>query len=110
MWKKEGWVGKLIRAMYGIALMWQKVGREKMKALGLHSCGTAPRVYLLSGRDVFVVAHVDDVLCSGEPGAFAWAKSELDKSLVLMSPVTGPGSFATYLGRQISWDEDGVSF
>ena len=110
MWKKKGWVGKLIRAMYGIALMWQKVGREKMKALGLHSCGTAPRVYLLRGRDVFVVAHVDDVLCSGEPGAFAWAKSKLDKSMVLMSPVSGPGSFATYLGRQISWDEDVVSF
>ena len=110
MWKKEGWVVKLIRAMYGIALMWQKVGREKMKALGLHSCGTAPRLYLLRGRDVFVVAHADDVLCSGEPGDLARTKSELDKSLVLMPPVSGPGSFATYLGRQISWDEDGVSF
>ena len=109
MWKKKGWVEKLIRAMYGTPSMWQKVGREKMKALGLHACGTAPRLHLLRGRDVFVVTHVDDVLCSGEPGAFAWAKSELDKFLVLMSPVTGPGSFATYLGRQICWDEDWVS-
>ena len=41
-------------------------------------------------------------LCMGE--------EQLDKSLVLMSPVSGPGSFATYLGRQISWDEDWVSF
>ena len=98
IWKKQGFVGKLIKAMYGTRsapLMWQKVVREKMKALGFRACVTVPCLY--------------DFLCSGETGDFAWFRGELENSFELKSQVVGPGSSATYLGRRISWDEDGIS-
>ena len=58
-------------------------------------------------RDIFVISHVDDFLCSGKPSDVAWAKSELGKASEVNVLVIGPGSSATYLGRQISWDENG---
>ena len=87
--------------------MWQKVVREKMKALGFRACVTVPCLDYHQDRDVFVVVHVDD-LCSGE-GDLAWFRGELENSFELKSQVVGPGSSATYLGRRISWDEDGIS-
>ena len=33
----------------------------------------------------------------------------MENSYELKSQVVGPGSSATYLGRRISWDEDGIS-
>ena len=58
---------------------------------------------------MFVVVHVDDFLCSGETGDLTWFRGELEKSFELKSQVVGLGSSATYLGRRISWDEDGIS-
>ena len=45
IWKKHGIVGKLIKAMYGTRSapsLWQKVAREKMKALGFRAGVTVP--------------------------------------------------------------------
>ena len=112
IWKKQGFVGKLTKAMCGTRsanLMWQKVVREKMKALGFRACVTVPCLYYHQDRDVFVVVHVDDFLCSGETGDLAWFRGELENSFEMKSQVVGPGSPATYLGRRISWDEDGLS-
>ena len=81
-----------------------------MKALGFRACVTVPCLYYNQDRDVSVVVHVDDFLCSGENrGLQHGFRGELEKSFELKSQVVGPGSSATYLGRRISWDEDGIS-
>ena len=82
--------GKLVKAMYGTRsapLQWQKVAREKMKALGFHACVTVPCMYYLQGRDVFVVVHVDDFLCSGKPRDLAWFRGEFGE--FVRAEVTG---------------------
>ena len=65
VWKKEEYVGKLIKATYGTpgSLRWQQVVRENMKAFGFNACGTVACLHHHRDRDVFVVAHVDDVFC-----------------------------------------------
>ena len=71
--------------------MWQKVVREKMKALGFRACVTVPCLCYHQDRDVFVVVHVDDFLCSGETGDLAWFRGELENSFELKSQVVGLG-------------------
>ena len=93
-------MGKLIKAKYGTRstpLMWQKVVREKMKALGFRACVTVPCLYYHQDRDVFVVVHVDDFLCSGETGDLAWFRGELENSFELKSQVVGGTRMASVL-------------
>ena len=94
IWKNQGFVGTLIKAVYGsrsAPLMWQRVVREK-KALGFRACITVPCVYYHQDRDVLVVVHVDDFLCSGETGYVAWFRGEFENSFELKSQVVGLGS------------------
>ena len=109
--KKQGFVETLIKAMYGTMsapLMWQKVVREKMTALGFRACVTPLCLYCHQSRDVFVVVHVIDFLFSGEPGDSACFRGELEKSFELKSQVVGLVSSAACVGRRIRWDEDGI--
>ena len=58
---------------------------------------------------MFVVAHVDDFLCSGKSSDIHWMKTELEKKFGLTSQIIGPGQSGNYLGRAISWESDGIS-
>ena len=82
-----------------------------MKALGFRVCVSLFRACMIIKVAMcsLCVVHVDDFLCSGEPGDSAWFRGELENSFQLESLVVGPGSSAIYLGRKISWDEDGIS-
>ena len=61
-------VGLLRKAMYGLReapAIWQKVVRQLMGELGFKACATIPCMYYHPGRDLVVVAHVDDFLVCG---------------------------------------------
>ena len=67
--KQKGFIGRLKKAMYGTRSaprMWQKVVKQTMTDMGFSSCITTPCLYYHQARDIFVVAHVDDFLCSGK--------------------------------------------
>ena len=66
-------------------------------------------MYYHEGRDIFVVAHVDDFLCSGKIPDIQWMKTELEKKFGLATQIFGPGQSGNYLGRKILWEADGLS-
>jgi len=64
----KGYLGKLVKAMYGTRAapqVWQKVVREVMLSLGFKMNPIFPCVYYHAERDVTVLTHVDDFLCGG---------------------------------------------
>jgi hypothetical protein len=110
--KKLGYVGILVKAMYGTRsapLMWQKVVKKTMLDMNFHACVTTPCMYYNKSRDMFVVAHVDDFLCSGEMSDLQWMKAELEKQFELTSKFIGSGQEGEYLGRKIRWGHTGIS-
>jgi len=115
--KQKGFVGKLIKAMYGTRSapqIWQEVVRKKMLGLGFIPCCQFPGVYHHAGKDLKVLAHVDDFLCSGEVPALEWLKGELEKDFELKSEILGPDygevREVTFLGRRIKWTSEGLSY
>jgi hypothetical protein len=111
--KQLGYVGILLKAMYGTRsapLMWQKVVKKTMRNVGFHACITTPCMYHHESKDLFVVAHVDDFLCSGEMRDLQWMKAELEKQFELTGKFIGPGQEGDYLGRKIRWGHSGISF
>ena len=100
--KQKGFIGRLKKAMYGTRSaprMWQKVVKQTMTDMGFSSCITTPCLYYHQARDIFVVAHVDDFLCSGKVADIQWMKTELEKKFGLTSQIIGPGQSGNYLGR-----------
>ena len=80
--KAEGWkyVGRLRRAMYGTRdapAEWQKVVSKVMKELNFVPSSTTPCLYCNPSRNLRVIIHVDDFLCSGREGQLNWLKVEL---------------------------------
>ena len=63
--------------------MWQKVVKKTMLQMDFHACITTPCMYHHASKDLFVVVHVDDFLCSGEPRELHWLTSELEKQFEL---------------------------
>jgi len=111
--KAKGYVGKLVKAMYGTRsapLIWQKVVRRKMKEMGFSASTTIPCLYYHLEKDMYVVAHVDDFLMSGEQRDIEWAKRGLEKEFGLTYSLLVPGSRVSYLGRTIAWTPSGITF
>ena len=72
---KEGYMGKLNKAMYGTRdapQVWQEEVRATMTALGFTECITQPGVYCHEEKTTQVVSHVDDFLCIGPKEALTW--------------------------------------
>jgi len=110
--KAMGYIGRLLKAMYGTRsapLVWQKMVRKTMARLGFHACMTIPCLYYHKDRDIYLVAHVDDFLCSGEPEDLKWIIDELQKEYDITYDIIGPGGKAKYLGRTIEWSRSGIS-
>ena len=106
--KKQGFVGKLIKAVYGTRsapMMWQKVVREKTKALGFRAFVTIPYLYYHQDRDVFVVVHVDDFLCKERNRKLSLVQRWIGE--FVRAEVTGcwPWVFRHLSGRRIFWDK-----
>ena len=79
-----GFVGKLIKAMYGTQsapLIWQKLCKKVLESLGFTVCQTSPCCYWHSIRKVKVVTHVDDFAVTGMVEDLKWLQKSLKKNL-----------------------------
>jgi len=87
-----GFVGRLIKAMYGTRAapqVWQEVVRHNMLLLEFEMNPIFPCVYYHRGKDMTVVTHVDDFLCSGRKPDLVWFRKMLSKQFELKSDILG---------------------
>ena len=63
----------------GAPHVWQKLVRQKMEAIDFEMNKIFPCVYFHSGKNMFVVTHVDDFLASGKKSDLKWLKKALSK-------------------------------
>ena len=69
-----------------------------------------PAVYHHSEKDVLVVVHVDDFLCTGDGEDLKTLFNDLSKEFQLKQTTLSftDSQEATYLNRTLRWDEDGI--
>ena len=126
-------MGRLKRAMYGTRdapLIWQKTLRKVLNNLGFQNSVTTACLYFHKGRDLQVVAHVDDLLVTGELTELEWLSQALAKEFSVKTSILGPGAEGrrgectdgrddgagphvrrgVSLGRIIEWHEKGLSW
>ena len=108
-------VGHLEKAMYGTRdapLIWQEEVRRVMGELGFEASMHQPAVYHHPGRDMDVVVHVDDFLCTGSDPDLKWLFEELKKSFELTATRVGPNHEheVKYLNRTIRWGTEGLEW
>ena len=113
----RGYYGRLKKAMYGTRaapLAWQRVVHQTMKDLGFERSLRNSCVYIHREKNMKVVAHVDDFLCSGELGDLVWLRDALAKNFDLTHEIVGPGKdevrVAKYLGRSVQWTAKGIEY
>ena len=108
-------MGKLIPALYGTRdppLAWQTVVKSDMKAMGFDECKVTNGVFTHRGRDLRAVAHVDDVLLSGEMHDLFWFRDQLLKKYEHKVHVAGwdreDNKELSFLGRVIRTTPTGI--
>ena len=113
----QGYVGILKKAMYGTRgapHVWQKVVKRVMTSLGFAMNPIHPCVYYHAERDILVVTHVDDFLCSGSREDMRWMTKEIAKEFEIKSETVGSQAGevreAPFLGRTIRWSEEGYEY
>ena len=113
----QGFYGKLRKAMYGTRAApqaWQGVVKNTMSSLGFQRSLKYPCVYLHVKKELKVVTHVDDFICSGQRKQLEWLREELGKEFAMTHEILGPADdevkMAKYLGRTISWTRSGIEY
>ena len=113
----KGYVGILRKAMYGTRgapQVWQTVVKRVMKRLGFEMNVIHPCIFYHRKRDMMVVTHVDDFLCSGDRKDLQWLTKELKKEFVIKGERIGdrPGDVevSQFLGRTIRRTSSGYEY
>ena len=103
-------VGKLRKAMYGTRdapAVWQKLVRKTLLDLGFEASRTSACVYVHHQRQVKIVAHVDDFLCTGPKVQLLGLRDQLKANFEVDGDILGPGEDevrnAVFLGRRFGW-------
>jgi len=101
--------------MYGTraaSQVWQDVVRENMVALGFEMNPIFPCVYSHREKDMTIVTHVDDFLCSGRKSDLIWFRKMLTIQFELKSDILGHGAGEvaefSFLGRTIRTTVNGL--
>jgi len=115
--RKQGFVGKLRKAMYGTRAapqIWQKVVRSEMSKMGFQMSKKFPCVYFNKARNLKVMTYVDDFLCSGPDKELKWFLEAIGKTFEVKSEMLGPGkeekSEVKFLGRALRWRREGLEY
>ena len=117
--KKAGYVGRLVKAMYGTRAapqVWQRVVREFMYDLGFTGSLKYPCVFYHEGMELKVVTHVDDFLCVGPSASLEWLREQMEKKFAITSKMLGPKHESgteqevEFLGRSIRWCREGIEY
>ena len=103
-----GVVGQLRRAMYGTRDAPQIWAAEVARALATFGCERSvhqPSVYFHRSRQMVIIVHVDDFLCSGTENDCKWLYDSLKAKYDLKHTLLHPNSNeeARYLNRRVRW-------
>lgn len=83
-----------------------------MKGLNFVPSSTTPCLYYSPSRNLRVIIHVDDFLCSGREGQLKWLKVELQRRFTLKVAMLGERSSekreVKFLNRLIWWTSRGL--
>lgn len=109
----EGWVGKLLQAMYGTrraGLLWSEKIAQCMKKSGFNRSKGCGQLYWHEKMDIVLVVHGDDFLSEGPQASLDWLDAELDKHYTVtrkgrVGPGTKGGEVVEYLHRKIVYRE-----
>ena len=106
-------VGKLEKAMYGTRdapQIWQGEVRKVMKKLGFEVSLREPSLYHHKERDMDVVAHVDDFLCTGRDKDLTWFHQKLRAEFDITATRLGPQNDkeVKFLNRTLRWCKKGL--
>ena len=115
--KQKGFIGKLRKAMYGTRAapqVWQDTVRKTMGKFGFTPTYGSPCVFYHPLRDLRVVAHVDDFICSGTEEDLRWMHKCLQEDFDVKMEILGGGlndvKEAKFLGRTLRWSHAGVCY
>ena len=115
--REKGMMGRLVKAMYGTRaapVVWQGLVQDTMRTLGFSMSSKFPCLYHHALKDVKVVTHVDDFICTGEKSELQWLRRELEKKFELKGEIMGPGpgevKMSKFLGRTIEWRKGGICY
>ena len=73
-----------------------------MGMLGFKHSRLHPGVFHRPNRNVYMIAHVDDLLMVGTVFHLKWAKSEIEKSFDIKGDLLSEGQPVRFLGRKLS--------
>ena len=111
------YVGLLRKAMYGTRgapKIWQRMVKKVMNGLGFNMNPIHPCVFHHPTRNILVVTHVDDFLCSGDRGELRWLARELEKEFVIKHEIlgnrAGESHEGQFLGRSIRRVDKGFEY
>ena len=106
-------VGMLQKAMYGTRdapQIWQREVMGTMEALGLRVSTFQPSLYYHQERELVVIVHVDDFMCSGRETDLQWLYDGLRQKYDLTRSFLGKDHEreTKYLNRIVRWTPRGV--
>lgn len=108
---------RLERSMYGTRdapLIRKAEVMAAMESLGFTASWVSPCAYFHVERDLVVITHVDDFLCSGPKEQLHWMKTALRDKHELKGTLIGPGPAddkeLSFLNRSIRWTSGGLTY
>ncbi len=111
------YVGQLEKAMYGTRdapAVWQDELEGTLKELGFVSILSTPCLYYHEELDIRIVAHVDDMMVTGNKGELIKFEKKLSGKYEVKSTILGPDEGETregkFLGRTIEWKSWGLTW
>ena len=112
---EEGQVGLLERSLYGLRdapQIWKRHLVATLTTMGFSESRTMPGVLRHETRQIWLVVHVDDLLCSGYEQDLQWLRDEMKRHYVLKTQMIGWNheSEGRYLKRTIRWDKKGITW
>ena len=106
-------IGMLRKALYGTRdapRLWQKHLKGIMVSLGFCESQLHPCVFWHPVKDIYVLAHVDDLLGVGPEANLRWMQRELEKQLELKGKLLQDGETIQFLGRDIAMRNYGYTW
>ena len=108
-------VGLLEKSLYGLRdapQIWKRHLVSTLSRIDFTESPTMPGVLRHRDRRIWIVVHVDDLLCSGYPQDLEWLSSKLKEQYELKTQLIGWGheSEGRYLKRTIRWEREGITW
>ena len=109
----EKLVGLLRKALYGTRdapQLWAGKLREVLEKLGFVASQLHPGVFHHPARQIYLCAHVDDLLLTGPESELLWAREHLAVEFELKGDILKEGEMVKYLGRHIEMTQYGYTW